>query len=263
MSSSIRSTRPRSAGCQPATASTICACTSRAVSARPLAGAGIGVPGRMPPLSIMYGSTGSSAHVGRELGGRLVGRAARVHRAHRERDAGGRVDRDHEAARAGSRAARRGRPAAAACGRRRRGRATPVSITSTSGSSARADRRVDAVGADQHVALGGAAVVEQQRARLRRRARSRRPCRRAGRVAEPRAEDLAQRAAVDRGVRALALVGRAEVRGGRELVGTASRPRPTCAAAACCATPAGRARRGRRAGTPRSAFAAVAVDVMR
>ena len=217
VSSSIRSTRPRSAGCQPDTASTML----RVHLARGL----LGPVGRRRDRRAGADAAaqhhvrldGVDAHAGRELGRRLLGRAARVHRAHGERDAGGRVDRDHEAAEQDL------RQRVVDLGRQRRAgedaEAADAGVDHLDVGQQRApDRGVDAVGADQHVALGGAAVGEQQADAVAVALEAGDGAGAQG-VAEPGAEDLAQRAAVDRGVRALAVVGRAEVRGGRELVG--------------------------------------------
>ena len=255
LSSSIRSTRPRSAGCQAARPRACRACSSRGVSAVHSSGGGIGVPGRMPPLSIMYGATGSRATSGASSAAASSGGRRGSMAPMRERARPSPVDRDHEAAEQdlGQRVVDLGRqrragedaePAdpgvddldvrAGACARI--AESTPSAPTSTSPSALRA-------------------VVEQQPHAVAVALEAGGPgARRCDGVVEPRGEDLAQRPAVDRRVRPLAVVRRAEVR------------RPSRARCACESTTTdiaprrrvarglrGRARRGRRAGRPRSA----------
>ncbi len=252
VSSSMRSTRPCSAGCQPERASTICACTARAVSAVHSAGAGIGVPGRMPPREHHVRRDRVERDVGRDLGGRLV-RAPGAGPSHpsraSRRSAGSTAITNPLSRTSGS--------ASWIVGRQRRARedaeAAHAGVDHLDvGQQRAADHRVDAVGADQHVALGAAAVLEQQPHRSRRRARTRRPWRPAG--SRHRAARRGSGAACGGGSRCAGARRRSARRSAARSTARwpASRRRRTCAAAACCATPAGRARRGRAAGTPRA-----------
>ena len=155
-------------------------------------------------------------HVGRKLGGRRADGAPRVEGAEQEPVAGA-VGGDDEALQQQLRKLRDD------LGRQRRA-AEDADALDAGVDDLRvrepllADRRADAVGADQHVAVGGAAVVEAQRDAIRALLVADGAPAGVERVAQARHQDLAQRAAVDRRVRPRPVVGRAEVRHRADLV---------------------------------------------